>query len=107
MDWDNVYSEIKTFAANTAARVGHTAAIASLQVKLSKAEKQLEEAYTLLGKIAYDHFTSDDDRSARVAAAVSRVNRAKIAVLAWKQEIAKLKEQGPAIKKQRDGKTEQ
>ena len=105
MDWDNVYDEVKTFAANTAARLEHTAAVASLQVKLSKAEKQLEEAYTLLGKIAYDHFTGDDDRSARVAAAISRVNRAKIAVFAWKQEIAKLKEQGPAVKKE-GGKTQ-
>ncbi|MBQ9773394.1 MAG: hypothetical protein IJW30_01890 [Clostridia bacterium] len=90
MDWDNVYEDLKKVANRAADKLGQTATLAALQVKLAMAEKKLEEAYAALGKVAYEHFTDESDLSARVAAAVSRVNAAKRAVLTWQREIARI-----------------
>lgn len=92
MDWDTVYGDFKKMANRAADKIEQTATLASLQVKLSLAEKKLEEAYALLGKIAYEHFTDERDLSPRVSAAVSRVNDAKAVVLAYQAEIAKRQE---------------
>ncbi len=96
MDWDNLYSNFKKFANRTADRINQTADIATLQLKLSANEKNVEEAYTALGKIAYEHFTSDEDLIDRVARAVSAVNRAKINVKQVEIELAEAKEKRDA-----------
>ncbi len=92
MDWDNLYSSFKKFANRTADRINHTADIATLQLKLSANEKNVEEAYAALGKIAYEHFTSDEDLSEQVARAVSAVNRAKLNVKQVEAELAEARE---------------
>ncbi len=78
MDWDNLYSNLKKFANRTADKINRTADIATLQVKLSMADKKLEEAYAALGHVSYDHFTGDDDLSEKISRAVSGVNNAII-----------------------------
>ena len=91
MKWDDVYGSFKRFAAHTAVRLNQTADIASLQVKLSAAEKNLDDAYGLLGRISYQHFTSDDDHSERVLAAVKAVEQAKEEVRAAMENVNEAK----------------
>ena len=91
MKWDDVYGSFKRFAAHTAVRLNQTADIASLQVKLSAAEKNLDDAYGLLGRISYQHFTSDDDHSERVLAAVKAVEQAKEEVKAATENVNEAK----------------
>ena len=91
MGWDSVYDDLKGLANRAADKLGQTATLASLQVKLSMAENKLEEAYAALGKVAYEHFTDERDLSPRVSLAVSRVNDALAAVLRYKAEIAAMK----------------
>ncbi len=87
MDWDNLYSNFKKLANRTADKLNRTADIAALQVKLSMADKKLEEAYAALGHVSYEHFTGDDDRSEQVAKAVSGVNDALIEKKAVEHEL--------------------
>lgn len=87
MDWDNLYSNFKKFANRTADKLNRTADIATLQVKLSMADKKLEEAYAALGHVSYEHFTGDDDRSEQIAKAVSAVNDALIEKKAVEHEL--------------------
>ena len=87
MKWDDVYGSFKRFAAHTAVRLNQTADIASLQVKLSAAEKNLDDAYGLLGRISYQHFSSDDDLSEKVLAAVKAVDRAKEEVRVARENV--------------------
>lgn len=94
MDWDTVYGDLKGLANRAADKLGQTATLATLQVKLSMAENKLEEAYAALGKIAYEHFTDERDLSPRVSLAVSRVNDALAVVVTYKAEIAKLQASG-------------
>ena len=88
MDWNHVYGDIKRLAGVAVDKIEHTASLATLQVKLSLAEKELEEAYAALGKVSYEHFTDEEDLSSLIADAVSVVNEKKKAVLDWKRQIA-------------------
>ncbi|MBQ8310136.1 MAG: hypothetical protein IJX80_03880 [Clostridia bacterium] len=77
MNWNDVYGSFKRFAAHTAVRLNQTADMATLQVALASAEKKLDEAYGLLGRVSYDHFSGDDDLSEKVLAAVKAVDQAR------------------------------
>ncbi|MBQ7335630.1 MAG: hypothetical protein IJW92_04060 [Clostridia bacterium] len=91
MNWDEIYSSVKRFASRAADKINQSADIATLQVKLSMAEKKLDDAYCLLGQIAYRHFTSDSDESAKVAAAIANVDSIKQEIGALKDQIAQAK----------------
>ena len=88
MNFDELYGSAKRLARKAAKRVSETADVASLQIKLSAAEGKLEEAYTLLGRAAYLHFSSETDESERVALAVKNVDAAKARVKELKEAIA-------------------
>ena len=98
MKWDDVYGSFKRFAAHTAVRLNQTADIASLQVKLSAAEKNLSDAYGLLGRISYQHFSGDDDFSERVLAAVKAVDQAKEEVRIAEENLNEAKRRAEAQK---------
>ncbi len=87
MDWNHVYSNLKHLANRAAVKINQTADIATLQVRVSMSEKKLEEAYAALGRVSYEHFTSDADHSERVAQAVSGVNDALLALRTLKAEL--------------------
>lgn len=87
MSWDQFYSTVKQKAAYAADKINQTADIAALQVKLSMAERKLNDAYAALGKVAYQHFTSDDNHADAVANAIKPVKLAMANVRALKQEI--------------------
>jgi len=96
MNFDELYGGVKHVARRAAKKVSETADLASLQIKLSAAQGKLEEAYTLLGRASYLHFTSEEDYSERVAIAVGNVEAAKKKVDEIKAQIAKAKESGKA-----------
>jgi len=98
MKWDDVYGSFKRFAAHTAVRLNQTADIATLQVGLATAEKNLDEAYGLLGRVSYDHFSSDEDLSEKVLAAVNAVDQAKVAVKVAQEKINEARRRADAEK---------
>ena len=53
MNWEEIYGGIRAFAGRAATKINHTADMAALQVKLSMAERKLEEAYASLGKASF------------------------------------------------------
>ena len=102
MDWDHIYSNLKSLANRAAVKINQTADIATLQFRVSMAGKRLEEAYGALGHVSYEHFTGDSDLSERVAKAVSGVNDAMIALRLAEAELAEAKKRAEAS----DGNTE-
>lgn len=98
MDWNNVYSNLKHLANRAAVKINQTADIATLQVRVSMAEKKVEEAYAALGRISYEHFTSDADHSEKVAHAVSGVNDALLALRTLQAELAEAKKRAEESK---------
>ncbi|MBE6589555.1 MAG: hypothetical protein E7643_05185 [Ruminococcaceae bacterium] len=92
MDWNEVYGSVKRIASRTAKKINQTADMASLQVKLSVAQNKLEEAYTILGRTAYLHFTGEEDLSKKVALAIDCVEAAKTDVRDIKVQIALAKQ---------------
>ena len=91
MNWDDLYSGLKVFANRAAIKINQSADIATLQVKLSMAERKLEETFAILGKAAYSHFTEDQDNSDKVAACISAVQNVKIEIRALQEQIADAK----------------
>lgn len=87
MKWDDVYGNFKKFADRAAKKINQTADMATLQVKLSMAEKKLNEAFALLGRAAYEHFSGDSDLSERVMLAVEHVNSVKSEIRSLEEQI--------------------
>ena len=92
MDWNELYGGMKRLAKSTAKKINETADMASLQVKLNAAQNKLEEAYTLLGRTSYLHFTGEEDLSKKVALAIEGVEKAKTDVRDIKLQIALAKQ---------------
>lgn len=52
--WNEFCQSVKRVANQAADKIGQTADLATLQVKLSVAEHKLEEAYAELGRVTYE-----------------------------------------------------
>ena len=91
MNFDELCGSAKKIAQDTAKKLESTADLASLHIKLNAAQTRLEEAYLLLGRSSYLHFTRKEDFSERVALAVENVNRARREVLELKGRIEEIK----------------
>ncbi len=91
MTWDDFCKKAKKTVAKTADKINQTADLATLQVKLTMSEHKLDEAYTELGRVAYQHFSSPDSNAEAVAAAITAVDQAQAVIDAYKAEIAALK----------------
>ncbi len=102
MKWDDVYGNFKKFADRTAKKINQTADIATLQVKLSMAEKRLNEAFAFLGRAAYEHFSGDSDLSDKVMLAVESVNRIKSEIRSLEEQIEEAKQRAAEFDAQTD-----
>ena len=92
MNFDEFCGSVKVLAGRAARKINETADVAALQLKLTAAEGKLEEAYALLGRTSYLHFTGEEDLSDRVAIAVENVEAARKPVRELKKQIEELKE---------------
>ena len=91
MSWDQFCSNVKNIARKTVDRIDYSADLANLNVKLAMAEKKVAEAYTELGKVAYSHFSGEENGADEVAKAMVQVNDAKRAVAELKLRIKRMK----------------
>ena len=55
MSWDQIYGNVKQGMGKAASKLEQTADLASLQIKLAGAEHKMQEAYILLGRLAYQN----------------------------------------------------
>ena len=92
MNWEEIYSGIRSFAGRAATKINQTADMATLQVKLSMAEHRLEEAYAALGKASFGHFVEDKENYAEISARITEVKNAMLEIRSVKQQIEDLKE---------------
>lgn len=99
MTWDEFCNKAKKTVSKAADKINQTADLATLQVKLSMSEHKLEEEYAALGRVAYKHFTEENNAADEVAKAMEAVGAAQAVVDGYKQQIADLQ------KKNEDGNT--
>ena len=55
MSWDQIYGNVKQGVGKAANKLEQTADLASLQIKLAGAEHKMQDAYILLGRLAYQN----------------------------------------------------
>ena len=92
MNWEEIYSGIRSFAGRAATKINQTADMATLQVKLSMAEHKLEETYAALGKASFGHFVEDKENFEEISARITDVKNAMLEIRSVKQQIEELKE---------------
>ena len=92
MNWEEIYSGIRSFAGRAATKINQTADMATLQVKLSMAEHKLEETYAALGKASFGHFVEDKENFEQISARITDVKNAMLEIRSVKQQIEELKE---------------
>ena len=90
MTWDEFCNGVKKAAGKAADKIGQTADLATLQVKLTMAEHKLDDAYTELGKAAYRHFTDESSSAELVQMMISCVAEAKKAADDLKAQIEEM-----------------
>ena len=102
MTWNEFRNQAKNVAGRAADRINQSASIASLQLKLSSNERKLSAAYEALGKIAYKHFTEEQDTDVqKVTNAVEAVNAIQAEIKSLKAQIEQLKKQGEEKKEEK------
>ena len=102
MTWNEFRNQAKNVAGRAADRINQSASIASLQLKLSSNERKLSAAYEALGKIAYKHFTEEQDTDVqKVTNAVEAVNAIQAEIKSLKTQIEQLKKQGEEKKEEK------
>ena len=92
MNWEEIYSGIRSFAGRAATKINQTADMATLQVKLSMAERKLEETYAALGKVSFGHFVEDKENFDAISACITDVKNAMLEIRSIKQQIEELRE---------------
>lgn len=92
MNWEEIYSGIRSFAGRAATKINQTADMATLQVKLSMAEHKLEETYAALGKVSFGHFVEDKENFDAISARITDVKNAMLEIRSIKQQIEELRE---------------
>ena len=94
MTWDHFYSGVKKAVGSAADKINQTTDLAALQVKLSMAEKKLQDAYAMLGRAAYRHFSTEDNTAEVVAAYMTGVERAQKEVADLEKQIEQMRRGG-------------
>ena len=92
MNWEEIYGGIRAFAGRAATKINQTADMATLQVKLSMAERKLEEAYTALGRASFGHFVEDKENFDQISACITNVKNAMLEIRSVKAQIEELRQ---------------
>ena len=100
MNWEEIYGGIRAFAGRAATKINHTADMAALQVKLSMAERKLEEAYASLGKASFNHFVNDKGDFDIISACITDVKDAMMEIRSIKKQIEELRERALEAEKE-------
>ena len=92
MNWEEIYGGIRAFAGRAATKINQTADMATLQVKLSMAERKLEEAYTALGRASFGHFVEDKENFDQISVCITNVKNAMLEIRSVKAQIEELRQ---------------
>ena len=93
MDFDQLYTNVKIGVGKTATRLEQATGLASRHLKLAAAEQKMQDAYILLGRIAYRNaVTPSPEAEEEMAKAVKIVASARKAVRSMREEIRLQKE---------------
>ena len=94
MTWNEFRTQAKSVAGRAEEKIKQSASIATLQIKLTAAERKLSAAYEALGKVAYKHFTEESENDIqKVATAVGGVQAIQADIKSLKAQIEQLKKQ--------------
>ena len=93
MSWDQFYGNVKQGMGKAANKLEQTADLANLQFKLAGAEHKMQEAYILLGRLAYQNAVKPSpETEAKMAQAVRVVALARKNVREINEQVRLQKE---------------
>lgn len=89
--WNEIKTEVGTFAAKAKRRTGEIADITAMRVRLAALKTKLDNQFKVLGKLTYNQLKGEESLADKISEAIIAIDRLKedIAALKEKIEIAK------------------
>jgi len=89
--WNEIKTEVGTFAAKAKRRTEEIADITAMRIKLTTLKTKLENQYKTLGKLTYNQLKGEESLADKISESVLAIDKLKedIAALKEKIEIAK------------------
>ena len=89
--WNEIRTEVGTFAAKTKRRTEEIADITSMRIKLAALKTKLDSQFKALGKLTYDQLKGEDSLADKISETVLNIDKLKedIKALNEKIELAK------------------
>ena len=98
MDLDQLYTNVKIGVGKAATKFDQVADVASQQIKLAAAEQKMQDAYILLGRMAYRHAVKPSaETEADMAKAVKIVAAARKTVRQMRESISSQNEKQDSL----------
>ncbi len=104
MSWDSFCRNVKQFANQAADEINQSADLASLQIKLTAAQKRAERAYATLGKLAYRRFSDKELADGEWNDAMADVASCEREISKRRAQIEKIKAEAEAARAAREAK---
>ena len=89
--WNEIRTEVGTFAAKTKRRTEEIADITSMRIKLAALKTKLDSQFKALGKLTYDQLKGEDSLADKISETILSIDKLKedIKALNEKIELAK------------------
>lgn len=89
--WNEIRTEVGTFAAKTKRRTEEIADITSMRIKLAALKTKLDSQFKALGKLTYDQLKGEDSLADKISETILNIDKLKedIKALNEKIELAK------------------
>ena len=89
--WNEIKTEVGTFAAKTKRRTEEIADITTMRIKLTAAKNKLDNQFKVLGKLTYNQLKNDEPLAEKISDTISAIDKLKADVdtLEKKIELAK------------------
>ena len=98
MDLDQLYTNVKIGVGKAATKFDQVADVASQQFKLAAAEQKMQDAYILLGRMAYRHAVKPSaETEAEMAKAVKIVAAARRTVRRLRENVSSQKDEQDSL----------
>ena len=85
--WNEIKTEVGTFAAKTKRRTEEIADITTMRIKLTAAKNKLDNQFKVLGKLTYNQLKNDEALAEKISDTISAIDKLKADVDTLEQKI--------------------
>ena len=96
--WNEIKTEVGTFAAKAKRRTGEIADITAMRVRLAALKTKLDNQFKVLGKLTYNQLKGEESLADKISEAIIAIDKLKEDILALKERIEIAKKEHAAAR---------